>query len=889
MKTNQRHIFLFFILSCIIGSQWSQAQDSTLVAQDSTNVVGESSFVLQDTTVVTNKESSQIVGEITYEAQEIDNLMEEKKTILTGRAQVKYQNMTLKAAKITVDWDNNLMTAEGVLDSVWTINTETGDSVRVEKLTGIPEFTESADVMTGEVMIYNFKTKKGRVLRGRTAFEDGFYSGQAVKLVKSKSLNVGDARFTSCDHDEPHFHFWSDKMKIEVNDKVIAKPIVMYIGNIPVLALPFAYFPIRKGRQSGIIMPRYGESTLEGRYLRGLGYYWAASEYWDVKGTVDYFENSGFMFRGDFRYNLRYKLSGRISGSWTHKDFELQGTKERRWDLSVSHQQDISPNTKFTVSGNFTSTGNFYREISANREQRMQQQIRSTAKLTHRLGTTGRAEITMNQTRNLDTDAVTELLPQITVSNRVANLIPQPKAPKGQEAEKKWYHAITIPYSVNAQLRRSRQQLNDSTRTENDAMGIDHSMSMYVSPSLFGWLKMQPSISYDVSMLDRQKEYYLDAESNTIQSRDKKGFFLLQTFNTSVSFNTKIYGLFQPRFLKNVMLRHVITPRVSFSYRPDFTEEWTGYYQTVVDTAGIEQRKDRFAGGLFGGTPAGESQSMSVSVNNVFQMKYGEGDNEKKLELFTMNFSSGYNWKLTQYKMSDLSTQIRANPSKAVSVDMRTTHSFYDTDSTGNRIHKLLMDDITFKDWRSIFRNNYLRMTYFSINLNLRLSGTAKSGGSSGDSGSPADSASADPLAVANLQSLQNVPGDRLDFNESVSGFDIPWNLTATLSYTDSRFNPQTPSKKFWIRTDLDFNITKNWKISYRSQWDLMEGKAVSQDFVFKRDLHCWEASIAWSPTGYNKRFYFKINVKSPMLRDLKYEKGTGRSGLTGMGLSNFY
>ena len=111
------------------------------------------------------------------------------------------------------------------------------------------------------------------------------------------------------------------------------------------------------------------------------------------------------------------------------------------------------------------------------------------------------------------------------------------------------------------------------------------------------------------------------------------------------------------------------------------------------------------------------------------------------------------------------------------------------------------------------------------------------------------------------------------------------------MSYAENRTNPLNPTKTFWANTTLDFNLTKHWKISYRARfdlkgmvrpWDLKKIDVVSQDIVFYRDLHCWEARVVWTPTGYYKRFYFRINVKSPMLREIKVEKTTGRAGIYG-------
>ena len=98
----------------------------------------------------------QLEGPIKYEAQDIEILFQERIMILTGRARVQYLDMDLKAAKITLEMDNDLMTAEGVLDTVW-VSQGDEDSVKTEVLTGKPEFLEGGDLMVGEKMTYNFR------------------------------------------------------------------------------------------------------------------------------------------------------------------------------------------------------------------------------------------------------------------------------------------------------------------------------------------------------------------------------------------------------------------------------------------------------------------------------------------------------------------------------------------------------------------------------------------------------------------------------------------------------------------------------------------------------------------------------------------------------------
>lgn len=301
-------------------------QQNIISAKDSTNV---DSIMTQIDSVRTPKTSSVGLDTILkYEASIVDTRVQEKKIYLIGKADIKYKTMHLTAEKITLDWDTNLITAEGVPDTVYKPSDNPGDSVMTVVWKGLPILADAGDVMRGFKMVYNYKSEKGRVIQGRTEFEGGYYLGERMKKVSKEVINISNGFFTSCDKEEdPHYHFRSRRIKVIIGDKVIAKPVIMYFGHIPVAALPFAVFPNKKGRVSGMIIPTYGQSATEGRFIRGLGYYWAASEYWDTAVKVDYFDRVGWVLRGDLKYNVRYLLNGTISGSFTRKNF-VSGGKE---------------------------------------------------------------------------------------------------------------------------------------------------------------------------------------------------------------------------------------------------------------------------------------------------------------------------------------------------------------------------------------------------------------------------------------------------------------------------------------------------------------------------------------------------------------------------------
>ena len=88
--------------------------------------------------------------------------------------------------------------------------------------------------------------------------------------------------------------------------------------------------------------------------------------------------------------------------------------------------------------------------------------------------------------------------------------------------------------------------------------------------------------------------------------------------------------------------------------------------------------------------------------------------------------------------------------------------------------------------------------------------------------------------------------------------------------YSESRGATYT-SISHWIDFNLQFSPSRNWRIKYSQNYNLRLKESTSKVIEIYRDLHCWEGSFSWIPTGSRKGYYFKINAK--LLPDLKFEK----------------
>lgn len=61
-------------------------------------------------------------------------------------------------------------------------------------------------------------------------------------------------------------------MKIIKDDKIVTGPAYLEIMNVPTpLMVPFGFFPNKKGRKSGILVPSYGASPILGFFLKDGG------------------------------------------------------------------------------------------------------------------------------------------------------------------------------------------------------------------------------------------------------------------------------------------------------------------------------------------------------------------------------------------------------------------------------------------------------------------------------------------------------------------------------------------------------------------------------------------------------------------------------------------
>jgi lipopolysaccharide assembly outer membrane protein LptD (OstA) len=865
-------LLTWFWLLLIIAFYFNDVSAKTVYVLP--QAVADSVISVRDTvvidTVIEKKSHTTIDAKIERTAR--DSIVQDvinKKVLLYGDAEIKYQDIDLQAATIEIDFNNNTVTAYGVVDT-------TG------KLLGRPVFKQGDQTFKADTIEYNITTGKGYIYSIYTEDNQGYLAGEKVKKLPDNSINLLYGSYTTCNIEHhPHFRFKFKKARVIPDNKIVTGPAYMEIEGIPTpLALPFGMFPNNSRQRSGIVIPSPGESANRGFYLEGGGYYWAINDYMDLKVIGDIYSRGSWAIKPTFRYKKRYKFSGSFAAQYAvniisdkySPDYQKSNDFRIRW----THSQDTKarPNSRFNANVNIV-TSNFIKYNSVDVNDYLSNEFQSS--VSYQTSFAGKYYLTVNGShrQNTKTHVVQITLPEVTFNvNRF-----YPLRKKKRSGKKRFYEDLSVTYSMNGKnIVNTFDSLVFTEQAYQRDMqnGIVHKMPVNLPIKLFKYFTWSNSINATDRMYAQHVDQYWSNDT-LIEGNDTlvgyvakdtvTGFNNAFDFRISSSLSTKAYGML--RFKKGPLraIRHVFTPSVSFNYVPDFGSSTWGYYDSYIDGDGEEVVYSKYQGALYGSPPGRKSGQVGFNFGNNLEIKVRSRKDTvtgmKKITLIkSFNISGNYDLAKDSINMSFLSLSGRTTIWKNIDLKYSSLWDPYVLDSAGRQTN-------TF-EWtqnRRLFRK---ANTTWALSLSLRLSD--KDFKKKEDKNEEKEKKNKDKYVREDVGTI-NDNSEYIDWN-------IPWsiNLSYNFNYTThiAYLNyEKIPTNK--IVQTLGFsgqvNITPKWKVTFRSGWDFTSNKVSLTSFSIYRDLHCWEMRFNVIPFGPRKSWNFSINVKASILQDLKLNK----------------
>lgn len=885
----------------------SDSLKDSLLLPDATNTrsgrgLRYDSTAIDTTAADSAKRKPGIDAPVDYECT--DSLVYDAETRLVhlyGKAQVKYMDMTLNAAKITMNMDSSMVRAAGERDTAGILQDK-------------PVYSQGSDNYHSELMAFNFKTKKGYITNVETTQGDGFMQSQHSKRAADGTLYLEHAKYTTCDAKHPHFYLALSRAKVRPGKESVFGPAYLVVADVPLpLAVPYGFFPFNKKYSSGFIMPSYGDETSRGFYLRDGGYYFAINDYMDIKALGEIYTKGSWGLSAETNYRKRYRYNGNfyisflrtVDGEKNMPDYAVTKSLKVQW----THSKDAkaSPNTTFSARVNFASE-NYERsnlESMYNPLAYTQSTRASSVSFSHTFPSIGlNIAGSTNLTQSLRDSSVSMTLPDLSISlNRF-----YPFRRKHQAGKERWYEKISMSYtgSLSNSINTKEDKLFKSNLVKDWRNGMQHRIPIDATFQVFKYINISPQFSLRDIMYTNRVMRSWDETTQKEVADTTYGFYNLYDWSLGVSANTTLYGFYKPwRKLfgdKIIAVRHVFKPSVSFSYAPDFTSSHYGYQRTYVKTDANGEVStvtySPYSGGIYS-YPSGTKQGMiTMSVSNNVEMKVKsdrDTTGERKISIIDELYGAlSYNMAAETRLWSNLNTRIRLKLTKNYTFSMAAVFATYAYAFDKNG--RVVTSDRTewsygrFGRFQGMSQN--LSYTFNNETLSKLFSrrsdrSTASNDETDTDTDTDAEDANIDPdLRNAKKGGKQKKQKAKVD-EDGYLRFSLPWSFTVSygISMAEDRskqINVRRMRYPYSFTQTMNFSgymrIAEGWNISFTSGYDFNYHELSMTTASVSRDLHCFEMSCSVVLRPYSS-FNFTFRARANELADaLKWDKRSSYS-----------
>lgn len=766
---------------------------------------------------------------------------------------------------------------------------------------GDPRLFQDNKTLVGGGIRYDTCRRRGVVQDAFTTFPaqgtTWYVRGTIAQDSSTTRIFATSADLTSCDLPVPHYSFRARRIKWLADEIFVARPIVLYLRDVPLLWLPFIFQDLSaKGRKSGILIPRVGIAdivrTSEGyrRQLTNFGYYWAASDYYDVALVGSWFSGQNVRVGTVVNYNV---LDRFLSGS-ARVDRIFQSGGGGSTNLDWTHRQQFSINSSLNFSLNFATQTSVVQRQTIDPRLSVQQLASNVAyqkrfrwgsmnlggtrrqNLSDGSGSQGFPQLTLSPNPVTLSRSIT-WAPGLTISNDRTFRTPAPallvtRNDGGVDTVTQTTDTRLTRFQLATPLRIGGfQWANDIAVVDRTSRGLTTTLGRAPRPgggpadsltvlrtqagSFSSELDWNTGINLPIAFPNTWRIVPTLGVQNTtagplaIRNERTRGQWVTQgkRFGASLSTTPTLYG-FLPSFLPGIArIRHSINPQVVFNYAPAAAVS-RAYAEAIATAGSVAQLR----------SPS--QMTLSVTLLQSFEGKTrpqpgdSTGASARKIRILSIQ-TSGVTYDFEQAKEPGLSGWTTQSVNNTFQSDLLpgfnvgTTHELFRGDFRS--------DTAAFSPFLSGLQANFSLSNRTVDGLLAALGLKRRSAQSGGGGYDMVPGTAFQPRGVG--QGLLD-PGLNSRFMRT-QGFN------ATINYTLSR-QRQLPNVPVRIPAQQNLGITAAfsptplWNLSWQAQYNATLNRFESQAVRLERDLHEWRASFSYQRVANgNSAFYISLGL----------------------------
>ena len=491
----------------------------------------------------------------------------------------------VEADELAYEREQQVYEAHGNVEVVRGDITLKADHARVNNVTkdvtawGNVVLTEGEDVLECERLELNMDTRLGRISQARFFLKEQNFRvvGEDVEKLGENRYRVRNGSFTTCDAKRPPWKFTVKEMEVTVEGYGIVKNPIFYISDIPLLYLPKAYFPVKKERQTGFLIPTAGYSNTHGLEVE-TAFYWAIDKDMDATFYESYLGDRGFKEGLEYRYALTRGTKGESKFYFIND----QDYGDQRYAFFVKHEQTLPYETYLKADLNYTSDIQYPRDYdddlptTTRIDSRSLRQLRSVifgGKNWDQFSLLAEGMFFESLT-NENNDATVQKLPQIDFFAH-----PQP------------VFGTPVFFDMNASyVNFARQEGIESHRW-------DFFPQLTYPTRLFDVFKIQPSAGF-------RETLYLPYNDPTGQLNESKS---RELFTAGLDTGVEFFRVYEAGELSKLSTlynmakwMHTFEPSVSYNYNPQVDQGENPFFDTVDQIPGRNEITYGFTSRLIG-------------------------------------------------------------------------------------------------------------------------------------------------------------------------------------------------------------------------------------------------------------------------------------------------
>lgn len=179
---------------------------------------------------------------------------------------------------------------------------------------GSVRFTTNEVTMYGSRINYNIGDVFLKLENARVVSKSFSLFGKEISRVGDNKIIAKKAEYSSCRDCPQSWSIYGGVVEITIGDYVRITDALFKVNGVPTVFIPYLIFPIKRGRETGLLFPElYTSSAIEGVIFK-QPFYWAIDDSKDLTFAPSIFGDRGF--GSDFEYR---QVLG--EGKW----FELNG------------------------------------------------------------------------------------------------------------------------------------------------------------------------------------------------------------------------------------------------------------------------------------------------------------------------------------------------------------------------------------------------------------------------------------------------------------------------------------------------------------------------------------------------------------------------------------